>query len=100
MNIILQDQIDDAPIQVTTQITPLRNQAILAAPVISVIITPYSSQCFLTMNSPMLSSKLTALETKMCGKMMVVTSYFKNEWHSLNKSNYVMHLIDLCVTAQ
>ena len=63
MNIILQDQIDDAPIQVTTQITPLRNQAILAAPVISVIITPYSSQCFLTMNSPMLSSKLTALET-------------------------------------
>ena len=100
MNIILQDQIDDAPIQVTTQITPLRNQTILAAPVISVIITPYSSQCFLTMNSPMLSSKLTALETKMCGKMMVVTSYFKNEWQSLNKSNYVMHLIDLCVTAQ
>ena len=88
MNIILQDQIDDAPIQVTTQITPLRNQAILAAPVISVIITPYSSQCFLTMNSPMLSSKLTALETKMCGKMMVVKYYFKNELQSLKKYKY------------
>ena len=100
MNIILQDQIDDAPIRFTTPIPLLRNQAILATPVISAITTPYSSQCFLTMNSPMLSSKLTALETKMCGKMMVVTSYFKNEWQSLNKSNYVMHLIDLCVTAQ
>ena len=71
-----------------TPITPLRNQAILATPAISVITTPYSSQCFLTMNSPMLSSKLTALETKMCGKMMVIASYFKNELQSLKKYYY------------
>ena len=37
------------------------------------------------MNSPMLSSKLTALETKIFGKMMVVTSYFKDEVQSLKK---------------
>ena len=88
VNIILQDQIDDAPIQFTTQITPLCNQAILATPAINVIITPYSSQCFLTMNSPMLCSELTVLKTKMCGKMMVVTSYFKNELQSMKKYNY------------
>ena len=58
----------------TTPIPLFRNQGVLAAPATSVITTPYSSQCFLTMNSPMLSSKLTALETKMCGKMMVITS--------------------------
>ena len=58
---------------------PLRNQAILATPAISVITTPYSSQCSLTMNSPILSPKLTALETKICGKTMVITSYFKDE---------------------
>ena len=63
MNVILQDQIDDTPIQSTIQIPPLRNQAILAIPAISVITIPYSLQGFLTMNSPMLSSKLTALET-------------------------------------
>ena len=59
--------------------TPLRNQTKLAAPAISVSTTHYSSQYFLTMNIPMLISKLTALETKMCGKMMVITSYFKDE---------------------
>ena len=42
----------------------------------------------MTMNSPMLSSKLAALETKMCGKMMVVTYYFKNELQSLKKYKY------------
>ena len=40
------------------------------------------------MNSPMLSSKLTALETKMCGKMMVIISYLKNELQSLKKYYY------------
>ena len=87
VNIVLQDQIDDAPVQFTIQIPPLPNQTILAAPSISVITTPYRSQCFLSMNSPMLSSKPTALETKMCGKMMVITSYFKDELHSLKKYN-------------
>ena len=85
VNIILQEQIDDAPVRFTTPIPPLRNQAILATPAISVITTHYSSQYFLTMNSPMLSSKLTALETKMCGKMMVITSYFRDELQSLKK---------------
>ena len=70
MNIILQDQIDDAPIRFTTPTPTLRNQALLATPAVSVNTTPYSSQYFLTMNSPMSSSKLTAFETKMCGKMM------------------------------
>ena len=37
------------------------------------------------MNSPMLSSELTALETKMYGKMMVITSYFKDELQSLKR---------------
>ena len=37
------------------------------------------------MNSPVLSSKLTALETKIFGKMMVVASYFKDEVQSLKK---------------
>ena len=85
VNIILQEQIDDAPIRFTTPIPPLRNQAILATPAISVITTHYSSQYFLTMNSPMMSSKLTALETKMCGKMMVFTSSFRDELQSLKK---------------
>ena len=42
------------------------------------------------MNSPMLSSKLTALETTMCGKMMVITSYFKDEFQ------LIAIAIDLC----
>ena len=88
VNIILQDQIDDTPIRFTTPIPPLRNQARLETPAISVITTPYSSQCFLTMNNPMLSSKLTPLETKMCVKMMVITSYFKDELQSLKKYYY------------
>ena len=88
MNIILQDQIDDAPIWFTTPIPRLHNQAILATSAITIITAPYSSQCFLIMNSPMLSSKLTALETKMCGKMMVITSYFKDELQSLKKYYY------------
>ena len=88
MNIILQDQIDDAPILFTTPIPSLRNRVILATPAINVITTPYSSQCFLTMNSPMFSSKLTASETKMYGKMMVITSYFKDELQSLKKYYY------------
>ena len=46
----------------------------LAAPAIIVFTTPYSLQCFLTKNNPMLSSMLNGLETKMCGKMMVITS--------------------------
>ena len=88
MNVILQDQLDDAPIRFTTPVPTLRDQVILATPSVSVITTPYSSQCFLTMNSPMLSSKLTALETKMCGKMMVIISYLKNELQSLKKYYY------------
>ena len=43
VNIILQDQIEDEPIQLTTQIPALRNQAILATPAISAITTSYSS---------------------------------------------------------
>ena len=77
VNIIPQDQIDDGPILFTTPIPPLRNKAILTTPAISVSTTPYSSQYFLTMNSPMLSSMLTALETKTCDTMMVITFYFK-----------------------
>ena len=40
------------------------------------------------MNSPMLSSKLTALETTMCGKMMAFTSNFKDELQLLKKYYY------------
>ena len=79
MNIIPQVQFDDEPIRFIIPTPPLGNQAILAAPAINVSITHYSSQYFLTMNSPVLScSKRTALETKMCGQMMVITSYFKD----------------------
>ena len=85
VNIIPQDQTDDEPIRFTTPVPPFRNQAILVPPAISVITTPYSSQCFLIMNSPMLSSKLAALVTKMCGKMIVITFYFKDELQSLRK---------------
>ena len=88
MNIIPQDQIDDEPLRFTTPIPPLRNNAILATSAISVSTIHYSSKNFLTMNSPMLSSKLTALETKMCGKMMVITSYFKDELQSLKNDHY------------
>ena len=66
LNIIPQDQIDDEPLRFTTPIPPLRNQAILATPVISVSTAHYSSQYFLTIDNLMLSSKLTVLETKMC----------------------------------
>ena len=61
VNIVLQDQIDNAPLRFTTPVPPLRNQAILTTPDIRVITIPYSSQCFLTTHRPMLSSKLTAL---------------------------------------
>ena len=88
VNIIPQDQIDDEPIRFITPTPPLRNQLILATAAISVSTTYYSSQYFLTMNSPMLSSKPTALETKMCGKMMVITFYFKDELQSLKNDHY------------
>ena len=71
MSIIPQDQTDNEPLWFATPMPPLRNQAILATPALST--THYSSQCFLTMNSPML------LETKICSKMMVIMSYFKDE---------------------
>ena len=35
----------------------------------------------------MLSSKPVSLETKMCDKMIAITSYFKNESHSLKKES-------------
>ena len=64
----------------------------LGAPAIIPIIpitTPYSLQCFLTKNNLILSSMLNGLETKTCGKMMVITSYFKGKLPSLKKYNYV-----------
>ena len=72
----------------TTPISPLGNQTILATPAISVSTTPYSLQYIFTMNSPILSSKLTTMETKMCGKMMIITSYFKDELQSLKKDHH------------
>ena len=66
----------------------MANQAILATPSISVSKTSYSSQDFLTMSSSMLRSKLTAFETKMCGKRMIITFYFKNDLQSLKKDHY------------
>ena len=86
VNIIPQDQIDDEPIGFTTPIPPSCNQAIIATLTIIVSTTLYISHYFLTMNSLMLSSKLTALETKMYGKMMVIKSYFKEKLQSLKKS--------------
>ena len=76
--IVPKDQIDDEPTRFTTSIPPLRNQAILATPAISLGTTLYSSQYFLTTNSLLMSSKLTALGTRCC-KMVVITSYLKNE---------------------
>ena len=84
MNIIPQYKL----LRFTTPTPPLHNQAILATPAVSVSTTHYSLQYFLNMNSPMLCSKLTALETKMCGKMMVITSYFKDELQSLKNDHY------------
>ena len=63
----------------TAPIPPVRNQSILATPTISVYTTPKSSQYILTMNSSTLNAKLVSPETKMCDKMMAITSYFKNE---------------------
>ena len=76
--IVPKDQIDDEPTRFTTSIPPLRNQAILATPAISLGTTLYSSQYFLTTNNLLMSSKLTALGTRCC-KMVVITSYLKNE---------------------
>ena len=86
MNIIPRDQIDDEPIGFTTPIPLSCNQAIIATLAIIVSTTLYISHYFLTMNSLMLSSKLTALETKMYGKMMVIKSYFKDKLQSLKNS--------------
>ena len=86
------------PIWFTTPTAPLRNQAILATRAISFITTPYCSKCFLAINSPMLSSKLNSLETKLGSRMMVITSHFKDELLSLKKYYYA-RCIDLCVTA-
>ena len=38
-----------------------------------------------TVNNPILSSKLTALETKLGGEMVVITSYFMDEMQWLKK---------------
>ena len=59
---------------------------ILATPVITVSTTPNRSQYFLTMNSPILNSKLASLETKVCGKMEIITSYFKDALQPLKKT--------------
>ena len=82
MNIIPQDQTEHEPIRFISPIPPWPNQAILVTPAISVSTIPYSSQYFMnnpTVNNPILSSKLTALETKLGGEMVVITSYFMNE---------------------
>ena len=57
--IIPQDQIDHEPIRFTIPVPLLRNQAILVTLAIIVSTAHYSSQYFRTMNSTMLSSKLT-----------------------------------------
>ena len=41
------------------------------------------------MNSPMLDSKLSFLEAKVCGKMMVIALYFQDELQSLKNDDYV-----------
>ena len=43
------------------------------------------------MNSPLLSSELTTLETKICDKMMVIRSYFKDELQLLKKYYYAFN---------
>ena len=58
---------------------------LLATPATSVSTTPHSSQHFLTMYGPTLSSRLAFLERKMCGKTIAITSYFKDELQSLKK---------------
>ena len=88
MSIIPQDQIDHEPLRFITPIPSLHNQAILATPATSSSTIHCSSQCFLNMNSSMLCSKVTALERKMCGKMMVVTSYFNDKLQSLENVYY------------
>ena len=57
--------------------TPFGNQTIPVTPAVSVSKTSYS---------PMLSSKLIDLKTKMCGNLMVIPSCFKmncNHWNSM-----------------
>ena len=63
MNIIPRDEIDNEAIRLTTPIPLVCNHSILATPVINVSATPHSSQRYLTMQIPMLSSKLASLET-------------------------------------
>ena len=65
----------------------MRNRFILATPVINVSITPQSSEQFLAMNSPTLNFKLAFLETKIWGKKIEITSYFKGELQSLKKES-------------
>lgn len=79
VNIKSQDQADDEPLRFTASTPPLRNQAILVITATSVSTAHYSSQYFLAMNNPILSSNLTALEKKICGKVVVITPYFKDE---------------------
>ena len=62
MNIIPRDEIDNEAIRLTTPIPLVCNHSILATPVINVSTTPHSSQRFLTMQIPMLSSKLNIIE--------------------------------------
>ena len=70
----------------------MRNQGILETAAISANTIRYSSQYFLTINSQMLSSKLTPLETKVYGKMMKIISYFKDELQSLKNDYYATNL--------
>ena len=56
---------------------------LLQPPIVHSVFWLWTVQCWVRW-----VSKLTALEAKMCGKMMVVTSYFKNELQSLKKYNY------------
>ena len=71
LNVLPQDQIDVIFIRFTKPLPSLHNQTILATSAISVSNTTcHISQHFLTRNSPMLSSKLIALETKMCNYIL------------------------------
>ena len=57
-------------------------------------ITPINTQHLLSVNSPSLNTKLESLESKLCGKIMAMESYFIEELQSLKNDKPIFLMRD------
>ena len=57
-------------------------------------ITPINTQRLLFVNSPSLNTKLESLDSKLCGKIMAMKSYFIEEFQSLKNNKRTFQMRD------